>query len=147
MNRCFVFPGQGSQSLGMGKELFDNFKLAKDVFYEVDDALNFKLSDVIFGDDENALNITQNTQPALMTVSVATARIVEELSGKPIQQIANYVAGHSLGEYTATIPPTPCGTAFCIASPLNFNIFAVSDKPRTLVAQSAEYSPKECPAT
>lgn len=101
MNRCFVFPGQGSQSLGMGKELFDNFKLAKDVFYEVDDALNFKLSDVIFGDDENALNITQNTQPALMTVSVATARIVEELSGKPIQQIANYVAGHSLGEYSA----------------------------------------------
>ena len=101
MNRCFVFPGQGSQSLGMGKEFFDNFNFAKDVFDEVDNALNFKLSDVIFGDDENALNMTENTQPALMTVSVATARIVEELSGKPIKEIANFVAGHSLGEYSA----------------------------------------------
>ncbi|MGB1361011.1 MAG: ACP S-malonyltransferase [Alphaproteobacteria bacterium] len=100
MKKCFVFPGQGSQSVGMGKELYDNFSVAKDVFNEVDDALGAKLSDIIFG-DETALGMTENTQPALMAVSVATARVIEELSGKKLTEITDFVAGHSLGEYSS----------------------------------------------
>ncbi len=100
MTRAFVFPGQGSQFLGMGRDLADAFPAARAVFEEVDDALAQKLSAVMWGEDEAALTLTENTQPALMAVSVAVARVLEH--AKPgVIGAAKYVAGHSLGEYSA----------------------------------------------
>ena len=81
MRKSIVFPGQGSQYLGMGKYLFDNFKSSKLVFEEVDCALNQKLSNIIFGEDKNILNLTENTQPAIMTVSIATFEALKEIKG------------------------------------------------------------------
>ncbi|MBE6447654.1 MAG: ACP S-malonyltransferase [Alphaproteobacteria bacterium] len=95
-----VFPGQGSQKIGMGKDIYDNFQAAKDVFNEVDDSLNFKLSELIFDGNPEDLKATQNTQPALMTVSMALVRVLETEFGFDVNQ-AKYLAGHSLGEYTA----------------------------------------------
>lgn len=100
MTRAFVFPGQGSQFLGMGRDLADAFPAARAVFEEVDDALSQKLSAVMWGEDEAALTLTENTQPALMAVSVAVARVLEQAKPGVIGQ-ARYVAGHSLGEYSA----------------------------------------------
>ncbi len=100
MTRAFVFPGQGSQLLGMGKDLADAFPAARAVFEEVDDALSQKLSDIMWGEDEAALTLTENTQPALMAVSVAVARVLEDAKSGIIGS-AKYVAGHSLGEYSA----------------------------------------------
>lgn len=94
MSSILVFPGQGSQSVGMGKELYDNNPAARAVFDEVDDALNQKLSDIIFNGPMEDLTLTTNVQPAIMAVSIAMLRA----SGTPLTQ---YVAGHSLGEYTA----------------------------------------------
>jgi len=103
MTRAFVFPGQGSQSIGMGKELFDAFETARDVFQEVDDALEQNLSKMIFNGEDSDLNMTENTQPALMTVSIATARVLQKDGGFDFLNDANtkFVAGHSLGEYSA----------------------------------------------
>ena len=95
-----VFPGQGSQKIGMGKDIFDNFAAAREVFNEVDDAIDFKLSDLIFNGDPEELKATQNTQPALMTVSMALVRVLAAEFGFDVNQ-AKYLAGHSLGEYTA----------------------------------------------
>lgn len=100
MTRAFVFPGQGSQSLGMGRDLADAFPAARAVFEEVDDALNQKLSAIMWGEDEAALTLTENTQPALMAVSVAVARVLD-LAKPGIIGSAQFVAGHSLGEYSA----------------------------------------------
>ncbi len=98
--KAFIFPGQGSQSIGMGKELADAFPIARAVFQEVDDTLSQNLSKIIFEGPLEELNLTENTQPALMAVSVAVARVLE--SAKPgLFQKARYVAGHSLGEYSA----------------------------------------------
>ncbi len=94
MSSILVFPGQGSQAVGMGKELYDNNPAARAVFDEVDDALNQKLSDIIFNGPMEDLTLTTNVQPAIMAVSIAMLRA----SGTPLTQ---YVAGHSLGEYTA----------------------------------------------
>ena len=94
MSSILVFPGQGSQSVGMGKELYDNNPAARAVFDEVDDALNQKLSDIIFNGPMEDLTLTTNVQPAIMAVSIAMLRT----SGI---QLTQYVAGHSLGEYTA----------------------------------------------
>ena len=94
MSSILVFPGQGSQSVGMGKELYDNNPAARAVFDEVDDALNQKLSDIIFNGPMEDLTLTTNVQPAIMAVSIAMLRA----SGI---QLTRYVAGHSLGEYTA----------------------------------------------
>ncbi len=94
MSSIFVFPGQGSQVVGMGKELFDNHEIARRVFQEVDDALNQKLSDIIFNGPMEELTMTANVQPAIMAVSIAMFRA----SGL---EITPYVAGHSLGEYSA----------------------------------------------
>jgi [acyl-carrier-protein] S-malonyltransferase len=99
--KAFVFPGQGSQSLGMGKALADNFELALAVFEEVNDSLSQDLTAIMWGDDEQALNLTENTQPALMAVSVAVSRILESEGGFALADKANFVAGHSLGEYSA----------------------------------------------
>jgi [acyl-carrier-protein] S-malonyltransferase len=98
--RAFTFPGQGSQVVGMGKELVDAYPEAKAVFDEVDDALGYKLSTVMFEGPEETLRLTENTQPAMMTMSVAIMRVLET-KGITVANHAAYVAGHSLGEYTA----------------------------------------------
>lgn len=97
----FLFPGQGSQIIGMGKDVHDNFKVAKQVFTEVDDVLKQNLSKIIFEGDEQQLSLTENTQPALMATSIAYLKVLEEKLEKPIESLCSYVAGHSLGEYTA----------------------------------------------
>ncbi len=100
MKRAFVFPGQGSQSVGMGKELADAFPEARRVFDEVDDALSEKLSTLIFEGPEEKLNLTENTQPALMAVSMAVTAALAE-NGVNLKDHCAFVAGHSLGEYSA----------------------------------------------
>lgn len=101
MKYAFVFPGQGSQFVGMGKELADNFKSAKDVFEEVNQALGQNLYKVMTEGPEADLTLTTNTQPALMAVSMAVVRILENDFGIKLKDKAAYVAGHSLGEYSA----------------------------------------------
>lgn len=101
MSVAVVFPGQGSQTVGMGLEFYNNFPTAKRVFDEVDDALNQKLSKIIFEGSQETLTLTENTQPALMVVSLAITAVLEEESGKKMSDIAHIFAGHSLGEYSA----------------------------------------------
>jgi len=98
---AFVFPGQGSQTPGMGKALADEFAAARAVFAEVDDALGEKLSDVIFNGPDTELTLTANAQPALMAVSLAVFRVLEAEAGLDLAKAAKFVAGHSLGEYSA----------------------------------------------
>jgi [acyl-carrier-protein] S-malonyltransferase len=101
MTISFTFPGQGSQFIGMGREFVDNFPAARQVFEEVDDALGEKLSALILEGSQDALTLTENTQPALMAVSMAIVRSLEAELGKPLSSLCTYLAGHSLGEYTA----------------------------------------------
>jgi [acyl-carrier-protein] S-malonyltransferase len=101
MSRAFVFPGQGSQAVGMGSDLAQAFATARDVFQEVDEALKQNLSKLMREGPESALVLTENAQPALMAVSMAVARILEKDGGKPLTALASHVAGHSLGEYSA----------------------------------------------
>lgn len=99
--RAFIFPGQGSQFIGMGKDLAEAFAPAREVFEEVDDALGEKLSALMFGGAEADLNLTANTQPALMAMSMAVVRVLEKEGGIRLADTCAYVAGHSLGEYAA----------------------------------------------
>lgn len=99
--KAFLFPGQGSQAIGMGREFYDNFRCAKDVFQEVDEALKQNLTKIIFEGPEADLVLTENAQPALMTVSLAVMRVLEKEGGIDLSQTASYVAGHSLGQYSA----------------------------------------------
>jgi [acyl-carrier-protein] S-malonyltransferase len=101
MSRAFVFPGQGSQAVGMGADLAGAFATARDVLQEVDEALKQNLSKLMREGPEADLVLTENAQPALMAVSVAVARILEKDGGKPLSALASHVAGHSLGEYSA----------------------------------------------
>ena len=100
MTTAFIFPGQGSQAVGMGKALFDALPVARAVFEEVDEALGEKLSSTIFDGPEDALTRTRNAQPALMAVSLAAIRALEG-EGVSVRTHASFVAGHSLGEYSA----------------------------------------------
>ena len=101
MKYAFVFPGQGSQFVGMGKDLANNFASAKEVFEEVNNALNQDLFKLMTEGPENELLLTANTQPALMAHSMAIVRVLEKEFGIKLKDKAAFVAGHSLGEYSA----------------------------------------------
>lgn len=99
MKLAFIFPGQGSQYVGMGKSLYDNFKVAKETYEEANEALGLKISDMCFSGPEGDLKLTYNTQPAILTTSIAALRVLSaETPLKPL-----LLAGHSLGEYTALV--------------------------------------------
>ena len=118
MSRAFVFPGQGAQTVGMGRDLAETYPEARAVFDEVDEALGEKLSDLIWDGDIDTLTLTENAQPALMATSMAVVRALEA-EGVPVSS-ASFVAGHSLGEYSA----------LCAAGALN-----LSDTARLLRAR------------
>ena len=101
MSRAFVFPGQGSQAVGMGADLAGAFATARDVFQEIDEALKQNLSKLMKEGPESDLVLTENAQPALMAVSLAVVRVMEKDGGKPLDSLVGQVAGHSLGEYSA----------------------------------------------
>lgn len=101
MARAFIFPGQGSQAVGMGKALAENFTQARRVFEEVNEALLQPLSTLMFDGPESDLILTENAQPALMAVSLAVIRVLQAECGLDIARDAAFVAGHSLGEYSA----------------------------------------------
>src|SRR5271170_3127414 len=95
---AFLFPGQGSQSVGMGHDFYNNFAIARQTFEEADEALGFSLSKLCFDGPDEQLRLTENTQPAIFTVSIAAHRVLAEKGVTP-----SYVAGHSLGEYSANV--------------------------------------------
>ena len=101
MTRAFIFPGQGSQAVGMGKALAERFPAARAVFDEVDAALGQKLSEILFAGPIETLTLTENAQPALMAVSMAIMRVLEAEHGFKLVDKVKFVAGHSLGEYSA----------------------------------------------
>ena len=106
MIKSLVFPGQGSQKIGMGKEFFDNFQIAKEVFQSVDDSLSQNLSKLIFEGPLDELTLTENAQPAIMTVSIAILEVLKREFGFNLKE-SSFCAGHSLGEYTA-LAATDC---------------------------------------
>ena len=96
---AFIFPGQGSQYVGMGKELYGNFSVAKQIFEEANDTLRFSISTLCFQGPEEELKLTENTQPAILTTSIATFKVLQTEKGINPQ----FAAGHSLGEYSALV--------------------------------------------
>lgn len=101
MNRIFIFPGQGSQTIGMAKDFYDNFTEAKEVFEVVDEVLKKNLTKIMFEGPDDLLTSTENSQPAIMTASIAILRVIKSLSNLSIDNLCKTTAGHSLGEYTA----------------------------------------------
>src|SRR5882762_4965624 len=100
MSLAFIFPGQGSQAVGMGKSLADAFAAAREVFQEVDEALGQRLSRLMWEGPESDLLLTENAQPAIMAASLAIIRVLERDGGLDLARHARLVAGHSLGEYS-----------------------------------------------
>jgi [acyl-carrier-protein] S-malonyltransferase len=100
-SHCLLFPGQGSQHLGMAKDLYQHFSVARETFHEVEESLSHKLTAVMWGTDATALNLTENAQPALLAHSVAVWRILQQELGTTLPAFASAVIGHSLGEYSA----------------------------------------------
>lgn len=98
---CIVFPGQGSQKIGMGKDLSESFVEARLVFEEVNDSLGFSLTKIMWEGTEKDLSLTSNAQPALMACGIASFKVLSKLTEKKLPDLANFVCGHSLGEYTA----------------------------------------------
>ncbi|MDP6351551.1 MAG: ACP S-malonyltransferase [Alphaproteobacteria bacterium] len=111
MARALVFPGQGSQAVGMGRALYDAFPAARETFEEVDDALGQNLARLVFEGPGDELTLTENAQPALMAVSLAVVRVLEDEGGVSVAGIAGFVAGHSLGEYSALAAAGALGLA------------------------------------
>jgi [acyl-carrier-protein] S-malonyltransferase len=111
MSVAFIFPGQGSQAVGMGKALADAFAPARAVFAEVDEALGEKLTALMWEGPAETLTLTQNAQPALMAVSLAAMRVLEAEAGVDLAREATFVAGHSLGEYSALAAAGSLGLA------------------------------------
>jgi len=111
--RAFVFPGQGSQAVGMGRALASAFPAAREVFEEVDEALKQKLSRLMFEGPAETLTLTENAQPALMAHSLATLRVLEREGGLALPEAAILVAGHSLGEYSALAAARAFDLATC----------------------------------
>ena len=111
---AFLFPGQGSQSVGMGKDLYEKYPLARQTFEEADDALGYKLSQICFEGPEDQLRLTEITQPAILTVSIAALRVLQMRMPK-----ASYVAGHSLGEYSAHVASGTFGFADAVRTVRN----------------------------
>jgi [acyl-carrier-protein] S-malonyltransferase len=109
--RAFIFPGQGSQAIGMGRGLAEASPVARAVFEEVDDALGQRLSRLMWEGPEDALTLTENAQPAIMAVSIAALRVLESGGGFRLADKAAFVAGHSLGEYTALAAAGSLGLA------------------------------------
>ncbi len=101
MKTALIFPGQGSQVVGMGRELADNFAVAREIFDAVDEALSQKLSDIIFNGPQEQLTLTENAQPAIMATSIAALHVFRQETGFDVGAHAMFVAGHSLGEYSA----------------------------------------------
>lgn len=99
--KAVVFPGQGSQTIGMAREFYDNFDIAKKVFQEVNNTLQKDLTKIMFEGQEDLLTDTENAQPAIMTASIAILEVLKQETGLKINNLCNYTAGHSLGEYTA----------------------------------------------
>lgn len=101
MKTAIIFPGQGSQMVGMGKDLYQNFSIAKDIFVEIDNVLKYNLSNIMFDGSIDELSQTQNTQPALMAVSIALIKVLQKEFDKKFCDLCEISAGHSLGEYSA----------------------------------------------
>ena len=108
---AFLFPGQGSQVVGMASTLAQNSKVAKNILSEIDDALDFKLSALMAEGPAEDLQLTQNAQPALFASSICTLRVLQSLTGKTISDLCSFVAGHSLGEYSALCATGSLGIA------------------------------------
>ena len=101
--KALLFPGQGSQFVGMGRELFKNYNLVKTIFKQADEKLNFKLSQIILEGPESELKLTQNTQPAILTISYSIFKLIKEEFDIDINKNTKFFAGHSLGEYSALV--------------------------------------------
>lgn len=125
MQKSFIFPGQGSQVVGMCKEFYDNFDVVKQVFDEVNTALHKDLKTIMFEGPENVLTDTENAQPAIMTASIAILKVLEKETGKKINELCNVVAGHSLGEYSA----------LCAS-----NVFSISDTAKLLAIRGKAFA-------
>lgn len=125
--RAFIFPGQGSQAVGMSKALAEASNTAREVFQEVDHALEQNLFQLMCEGPEDELTLTENAQPAIMANAIATLRVMEKEGGKSLADLCSYVAGHSLGEYTA----------LCAAGALNLTTTAELLKLRGQSMQKA----------